>query len=296
MPALELTTLIGCPLKCTFCPQDRLREAYTDSVRSLTEETLSVVLQKLPSDVRIVFSGFTEPWANKNCNTFVEMCLRQGRQIAIYTTLTHITLVHAIQLVDLLNSHKSQVEEVWIHMPDAHGNMPGFSYSTEYEQVLTYVKKVLDPSFMTMSADKRIDPNINIDVKPVNWYLHTRANNVDVIKIKESTYNPAPRYEFVTECTRERDYRANVLLPNGDVVLCCMDYGLKHKLGNLLTDTYDQLMNGAEMNKVKRLAGSIAYTDDLLCKSCNDAHCRTPWNDSEVYELVKKQHPDILGL
>ena len=25
---LEITTMIGCPLMCTFCPQDNLRDAY----------------------------------------------------------------------------------------------------------------------------------------------------------------------------------------------------------------------------------------------------------------------------
>ena len=27
-PTLEITTMIGCPLMCTFCPQDNLRDAY----------------------------------------------------------------------------------------------------------------------------------------------------------------------------------------------------------------------------------------------------------------------------
>ena len=35
----------------------------------------------------------------------------------------------------------------------------------------------------------------------------------------------------------------NVLLPNGDVILCCMDYGLQHVLGNLLLSDYEPLFN-----------------------------------------------------
>jgi uncharacterized Fe-S cluster-containing radical SAM superfamily protein len=27
-PVMELTTMIGCPLMCTFCPQDNLRDNY----------------------------------------------------------------------------------------------------------------------------------------------------------------------------------------------------------------------------------------------------------------------------
>jgi hypothetical protein len=33
----------------------------------------------------------------------------------------------------------------------------------------------------------------------------------------------------------------NVLLPNGDVLLYCMDYGMKHILGNLLSVDYASL-------------------------------------------------------
>ena len=30
MNTLEITTQIGCPLMCTFCPQDKLRQADPD--------------------------------------------------------------------------------------------------------------------------------------------------------------------------------------------------------------------------------------------------------------------------
>ena len=34
----------------------------------------------------------------------------------------------------------------------------------------------------------------------------------------------------------------NVVLPNGDVSLCCMDYSLEKILGNLFVDEYDDIM------------------------------------------------------
>jgi hypothetical protein len=34
----------------------------------------------------------------------------------------------------------------------------------------------------------------------------------------------------------------NVMLPNGDVSLCCMDYGLKHILGNLYEQDYEEII------------------------------------------------------
>ena len=34
----------------------------------------------------------------------------------------------------------------------------------------------------------------------------------------------------------------NVVLPNGDVSLCCMDYSLEKILGNIIEDSYDDIM------------------------------------------------------
>ena len=42
-------------------------------------------------------------------------------------------------------------------------------------------------------------------------------------------------------CLNSPAYRQNVVLPNGDTYLCCMDYGLKHKLGNLLEENFNDL-------------------------------------------------------
>lgn len=49
------------------------------------------------------------------------------------------------------------------------------------------------------------------------------------------------RREGTGTCVRSAEHQVNVMLPNGDVVLCCNDYALKHKLGNLLETNLDQM-------------------------------------------------------
>ena len=112
MKSLEITTQIGCPLMCTFCPQDKLQQAYKHSTKKMTIETFSIVLEKLPLDVEIVFAGYTEPWANKLCNTFVELALQKGFNIQIYTTLYNITAEECDRLVNVLMSYPTQVKQI----------------------------------------------------------------------------------------------------------------------------------------------------------------------------------------
>jgi radical SAM protein with 4Fe4S-binding SPASM domain len=295
MPSLEITTQIGCPLMCTFCPQDKLNKAYRDPIRKMTLETFQTVLSKLTPDYRIIFAGYTEPWANPLCNQFVAFALKQGFKISIYSTLYNINIDQAKELATLLDQYHDQVVDFWIHYPDRNGNMRGFKYSQEYEQVLNCIQSMrhVRTFSMTMDSESKIHPSINANVKPVSWYLHTRADNLDLEDIKGQPVNAPPKYEYIVECTRDKNLKSNILLPNGDVILCCMDYGLKHKLGNLLESSLDQVIDSEERKKVLELSNQLGYTDKLLCKSCNDAFCHTPWNNKKVYEIVLKQDPEF---
>ena len=60
-----------------------------------------------------------------------------------------------------------------------------------------------------------------------------------------------------------------VMLPNCDVVLCCMDFGLKHNLGNLLTETYDQICTGKPYRAIK--ANRFKRDGDVICRNCTMA-------------------------
>jgi MoaA/NifB/PqqE/SkfB family radical SAM enzyme len=293
MSKFEITTMIGCPLMCNFCPQDKIAKAYKDPIRVLTLENFKLALSKIPNEYKIVFSGFTEAWTNKHCTDFVEHAVKSGRNVGIYTTLFGMTQDDVDRLVDLFKSYPTQLNEFVIHLPDNQGNMIGWRTSKEYEYALNTLKAV---SYMTMDQHGQVHPEVKSTVKPVQWYLHTRAGNLDTKKLENQFYHEPARYDFVVECTRDKNLTSSVMLPNGDLALCCMDYGLKHIIGNIFKQDYKDIINGYELNRIKRLNNTLEYTDEVLCKSCNDGNCRTPWNDDEVYQRTLKEAPHWLGL
>ncbi len=62
-----------------------------------------------------------------------------------------------------------------------------------------------------------------------------------------------------------------VLLPNGDVALCCMDYSLAHVLGNLRDMPHRELYKGDAFQKIL-----LALKDEsmaLICRKCEIAEC-----------------------
>ena len=62
----------------------------------------------------------------------------------------------------------------------------------------------------------------------------------------------------------------NVILPDGTVLLCPQDYGMKHVLGNLFYESYQDIINSSEMEKVKKGCNGDCSIE-ILCRSCSSA-------------------------
>ena len=152
---MELTTMIGCPLMCTFCPQDNLRTQYGTGIKYMSLRDLTTMLVKLPRNTRIDFSGMSEPWANPECTSMLEEVLYMGFDVAIYTTLYGMNDPARVKKV--LEDHKNQVKVFMLHLPDANSNMKGWKLTQEWmnalEMVMTLelpidaMTTVIDPHF-----------------------------------------------------------------------------------------------------------------------------------------------------
>lgn len=263
MPTLEITTMMGCPMRCTFCPQDKLVSNYpADAVRALSYANFKTILAKIPEHVRIDFSGMSEPWANRATTDMLAYTLGSGYNVAIYTTLQGMHDAERVSNLVMGYSHK--IEALVVHLPDARGNMRGFRDSEHYRRALEVFKSLPGVRFMTMAESSDLG---KVDMK---WSPLTRAGNLDLQQIEGQAINEEPVHDAPVVCSFTPYYDQNVMLPNGDVVLCCMDYSVKHKLGNLLTDDYYDLFKSqalADMHGENMKFGR----SNTLCKTCSRA-------------------------
>jgi hypothetical protein len=271
-PVMELTTMIGCPLMCTFCPQDNLRTNYGNGIKYMQPVDLVKVLVKLPKNTRIDFSGMSEPWANPECTQMLEMVLYMGFKVAIYTTLYGMTDPERVRKV--LESHPEQVEVIMLHLPDANGNMKGWKNNEEWQRAAAVISHTNVPcgvGAMTMDKNGVVHPDLQPMVgRLAGWVGHTRADSLDPEQVAGQALSVTPRNDFALTCRSTPFYDRNVLLPNGDVVLCCMDYNLKHVIGNLLTQTYDEMMQGKPLQDLIKMNEADGFDKCSICKSCEN--------------------------
>jgi FkbM family methyltransferase len=273
-PTMEFTTSIpaaGCVVDCAFCPQRTLVQAYSGT-KSMSMEDFKIAVDKLPQEVRVTFAGFTEPWLNRNCSDMVLYAHQKGHPVSVFTTGIGMS-IEDIKKIKNIPFTTGPNGGFCLHLPDEE-RIAKHPISKKYLEVLEYIKSVQHEikGFYVMSMGP-----VHSDVKHIFSSAHTpemwsRAGNLlgeaiikpELAKIKDRFKHMDHGDKKMTCNCTERLYH-NVCLPNGDVSLCCMDYGLKYIIGNLLTQEYDNIVpkplscftlcqrceNGIEPHKLK---------------------------------------------
>lgn len=278
--SLEITTMIGCPLMCTYCPQDSLREAYGDDVKYMSLDDFKTVIDKVPTTVRLDFSGQAEPWVNPACTDMVEYALGKGFRLAIFTTLYNWDETTVHRMGELLLQYAKQIEIFKIHFPDEAGNMRGWRPSAEWNYAYIGMRTIVQNAGIHYEAMTMSDHGVHPEIRTLpgvgvshSWSVaaHDRAGTLDTAQVKEQPIKFSPKHEHPVRCSKTPYYDQGVLLPNGEVLLCCMDYDKKHVMGNLLKHDYAALATNPEMIRLKELNALNEYTSESLCKSCVEA-------------------------
>jgi radical SAM protein with 4Fe4S-binding SPASM domain len=260
MPILQVTTKIGCKLSCSYCPQDKFITAYKDksSKYSMSLGDFQIVLDKLPSNVNIWFAGMCEPWLNSECTEMLLYAHKKAHRISVATTLFGLKLSD----IDLIASIPFGFFK--IHLPSDNGR----ENILVNEDYLSVVEKILKSNIPTSFHCHTKHCNLKVKLLLNNYknfiyysVLWQRAGNITLKKRMKLR-----RRHGVIGCKRK--LQNNVLLPNGDVLLCSNDYGMKHILGNLISSSYDSLFGGNELQKIRR--GQQNESVDILCRNCEN--------------------------
>ena len=71
-------------------------------------------------------------------------------------------------------------------------------------------------------------------------------------------------------CASSKNMDHFVVLPDGEVVLCNMDYGLQHDIGNLSFMTYEEIIKSDSFMRV--LEQMKTEDSNLICRDCFLSH------------------------
>ena len=266
MRHLEITTMVGCRVACVYCPQDKISHRYFGADRMMKYDDFKTYIEKVPKRVVVHFTGFAEPFLNPQCMDMIEYAARRGHPIFISTTLAGIT--HE----DIRRLSKLAYYEFQIHLPSAEKAM-NLAINDEYFSLLSDLVTagiITDFHFHGNEVHPVVGAWLRQHaVEFAQFQIQDRAGNLNTEKVKARISTPvatAAKPNGKLRC--DRIYQ-NVLLPNGDVVLCCMDWSAEHVLGNLRRDRFEDLYRSETFRRVLR--GLRKPGDDILCRTCTVA-------------------------
>ena len=266
-PTLEVTTCIppkGCVVDCVFCPQRLLEKMYKgDPI--LTLDNFKRLIDKVPSEIRITFAGFTEPWMNRHCSDMVLYAHEQGHPVSIFTTGIGMTIKDFEKIKHIPWAPNPNGGFI-LHLPDQerHAKHP---LTKGYIELLNHIYKEQHHihNFWTMAMGPVHECASHLFPNTMIGEMWARAGNLvresimkpELMNLKDS-YKSIHHGNQPMTCNCDERLYHNVLLPNGDISLCCMDYGLDKILGNLYEQEYDAILPDP-------------YTTFDMCQGCENA-------------------------
>ena len=209
-------------------------------------------LSTVPKDVEILFAGMAEPWLNPAATDMVVYAHEQGYRVGVYSTVSgHFCPADVQRMLDIPFLH------FCIHLPDA-GGMMKLKVDSAYLQNLKAAMAISNRHFTLIGKMRPLVLEVVGDqVKDDSPGLLSRAGN---LKDRLISKKRGP-----LQCSAAPELNHNVLLPNGDVVLCCCDYSLEQVLGNLTRVDYQSLFTGAKFTQIKH---DLVHDSELMCRRC----------------------------
>lgn len=268
-PTLEITTVIGCSINCKYCPQKLLLSKYF-SVDKRREHVMSLenfkkFLENTPNNCDIMFAGMAEPYLNADCTKMLKLACSAGRNVSLYTTLAGASDEDIDAMLEL------PIQFVELHVADEHG----YAQIEESEEYYRKVERILaakkaDGSPFVNDIGAQANPTDRIMEMCKGKYEPLISNMDRAGNLNDDNLTSRDRYldgEIMKCCMGGLEFNNHVVMPDGTVLLCNMDYGMQHVLGNLLENTFDEIHNGEIMQKIMRnIKGNSS--DALLCRKC----------------------------
>lgn len=256
-PTLEITTTIpekGCAVDCVFCPQRLLVKQYQGN-RVMSLDDFQRWIDKVPREVRITFSGFVEPWLNKHCTDMVLYAHDQGHPVSVFTTGIGMSVEDIKALTHIPFAGDPNGGFVF-HLPDSE-LLAKHPITLGYVRLCEWLKenqhRIHNFRVMCMGDQVHFAVKHCFPYPIPRSHMWDRAGNLSreaILKpqLLEMTqrWNRVQASDGARTCGCIENLYHNVLLPNGDVSLCCMDYGLDHILGNLDSSSYESVIPQVE--------------------------------------------------
>lgn len=268
---LEITNV--CNLSCAFCP------GTTRPAHALAEDEFVTLANRVkPWAEYLYYHLMGEPTAHPLLPKFINIASELGFKSIITTNGTLLS-----SRDDSIIAAKPYKINISLHAFEA--NPPGMSFDEYINDSLNFAKRAADSGIITVlrlwNLDGKTDGALNEKNDTILTFMHKTFPD-EWIKTRsgEKLHNrvflewgdkfdwPDPQGDIINEngfCYGLRDQIG--ILCDGTVVPCCLDHNGDIPLGNLFTQTLDEILDSPRAKAIYDGFTAHKCTDNL-CKRC----------------------------
>jgi len=259
LKALIFETTSICNLSCKMCFINEIKR----NPPILSLELFKKIMDNTPQLERVSLNNWGEPLLNKNIFDMVKYAKSKGVKDVIFTT--NGTLLNHESIAEIINSGLDVIEFSVDGDEESYKTIRNFDYA----QIVNNIEKLIE--LRNKSGSKlQIAIKMVIDEyteNKVDFLNKQWKEKVDYIKlIPRIFHEERERTTFCKELTGSYNGRL-VVLSNGNVVPCCVDYKGLLCIGNAdKTPNLEILWNNAEMNTLRKEQSSGKFRPP--CDKC----------------------------
>lgn len=256
---LEVSTCGSCVLNCKYCPQSLIKEKYKGD-KFLSFDNFKLALSKLPNNSTICFAGFSEPCVNPSIIDMIKYSFSRGHSVMLLTTLIGLTIESYNEIKDFTYDHFS------IHLPD-NKLKTNINITNDYLDLLTHI--INNPPNGTFLCNHHYG-DLHESIKHIIPYsylldIHDRSGNLEY---DDTNVHHCYKSGSIKCGHRFLNGNSGLLLPNGDIELCCNSWSLNNTLGNIFNQSWEEIMNS---ETYKNICFNNVNNIDSICRKCEIA-------------------------
>ncbi len=262
---IDFTLQAGCPVRCDFCPQTLFLKEYKSLEKKITMDNFKLALSNLKnSSIKTIqFAGFSEPLYHENFYDFVTLSIAAEFEVLVITTLKGLDIIKLKQIENLPIIWSISIQPINMQ------NRKGLNDEEAWNNIKSFMKlnfkfqpifRCLDLNLSMEERNRLIMRGKELGIKNIVFgEFNTRAGIIAENQINKFGKKIICRYNIPPE-----------ILPNGDILLCCMDFGVRHIIGNIFKESFEKVLSSDSLKKIINIM-DLKEDGKILCHTCEAA-------------------------
>lgn len=266
--SIETTNI--CPANCVICP----REQFTQKLGIMNFKLFKKIVDDASIyNMKSVFlTGFGEPFTDPKLFERCKYIRKKLPKAKIYVSTTGFLMTHdkyddVIKYIDMLKLSIYGLTKD-IYEKSHRGKL---KFETTYSNILKFLEKIKNSKKKPHIAGLLVVTDINRR-EVSDWIKFWEPKLNEVFVWKPHNYGDGRNYRKINRAklvSCGRPFRGELYIHlDGKVSMCCFDFNKKLLIGNMKTQTIEQVFNSKAYKKLRQ-AHKIKDFKGLLCENCD---------------------------